>query len=168
MKIAAFFLASAMWLGVAGSAHAQSMTPEASTKLGDCGYGCLVLVNDSENSDIVGFYIREGHSDRKHGGSVRFVENIFRPQVEAVGVPMGQDFRLYPHKAWWMPLPRSGPVQAADRGQFPRPRDAQGAHRSRGQRQHLRPQARRCRVPREGSARELKRIELRVAQLETR
>lgn len=105
MKIAAT-LASMLALGLAMPASAQRMNPEQSSKVPDCRFGCLVLVNDSENSDIVGLFIHEGFMDPHGRQKVQQRENLFRPQVPIDAAPFGQDFRLYPHKAWWTPLPQ--------------------------------------------------------------
>lgn len=102
MRTAAILLAAPLLLGLAGGADAQQARSHASTGR-SCANGCLVLVNDSENSDIVGFFLYDGHSTAKHRFNVRWTENVFGTRQSGAGLAIN------PHKAWWMPIPRDLP-----------------------------------------------------------
>ncbi len=104
MKVPAL-LAPMFLLALAGPAAAQSDSPNVATIRGNCSNGCLVLVNDSENSDIIAFFMHDGFSTAKHRWNVHWGENVFRERRS--GAPLA----IYPHKAWWMPISTDMPCE---------------------------------------------------------
>ena len=94
-----------MLLGFAGVAHAQLTAQDRAGQLGTCANGCLVLVNDSENSDITALFLHDGHSTPGHRFNVHWNESVFRPRQS------GAELAIYPHKAWWMPITSDMPCE---------------------------------------------------------
>lgn len=104
MKTAAILLAPMLLFGLAGSADAQRTRSHVAYGR-SCANGCIVLVNDSENSDIIGFFVHDGFSTAEHRWNVHWGENQLRVRRS------GAELAIYPHMAWWVPIPRDTPCE---------------------------------------------------------